>query len=550
MSVFIRKPLSHLFAEASETEKGLKKSLTATSLVALGIGAIIGAGLFSITGGAAANNAGPAITISFVIAALGCAFAGLCYAEFASMIPVAGSAYTYSYATMGEFIAWIIGWDLVLEYAVGAATVSISWSRYLVKFLGYYDIHINAAYTSSPFDGGLINIPAVFIVILMSLLLMKGTKESAFVNNLIVTVKVAVVLIFIALGWQYIHPENYKPYIPENTGVFGHFGFSGVVRAAAIVFFAYIGFDAVSTAAQETKNPKKAMPVGILLSLAICTVLYILFAHVMTGVANYKDFAGKDGIAPVAVAIDHMGKVNASGIIAPDYPWLNKAIIIAILCGYSSVIMVMLMGQSRVFFSMSQDGLIPKVFSDIHTRFRTPAKNNFLFMLFVSLFAAFVPARIVGEMTSIGTLFAFILVCIGIMVMRSKMPDAPRAFRTPLVPLVPILGIITCLFMMVFLPLDTWIRLLVWMIIGFDVYLLYSMKNSHLNKGNLSTKSYKFVSMIGLSTVALLIIVALLHHFTPGEEDGVLYIFSMSFAAIHVLIFILTSMRGRKLKRG
>jgi len=561
MSIFIRKPLSHLFAEAAANdvqplgdllpgqkgpEKGLKKSLTATSLVALGIGAIIGAGLFSITGGAAANNAGPAITISFVIAAVGCAFAGLCYAEFASMIPVAGSAYTYSYATMGEFIAWIIGWDLVLEYAVGAATVSISWSRYLVKFLSYYDIHINPAYTSSPFDGGIINIPAVFIVVLMSLLLMRGTRESAFVNNVIVAVKVTVVLIFIALGWQYIHPENYKPYIPDNTGTFGSFGFSGIVRAAAIVFFAYIGFDAVSTAAQETKNPKKAMPIGILLSLGICTVLYILFAHVMTGVANYKDFAGKDGIAPVAVAIDHMGKADAMGVIHPDYPWLNKAIIIAILAGYSSVIMVMLMGQSRVFFSMSRDGLIPSVFSHVHDKFQTPARNNFLFMLFVSIFAAFVPSRIVGEMTSIGTLFAFILVCIGIMVMRKKMPDAPRAFRTPLVPLVPLLGIITCLFMMVFLPLDTWIRLLVWMLVGFDVYLLYSMKNSRLNKGNLFNKSYRFVSYIGISIVAILVIVAMLHHNNPAEDDTGLFMFSLGFAALQLVIFIITSMKGKK----
>jgi len=546
MGLFIRKPLNQLLAEATESEKGLKKTLTAPALVALGIGAIIGAGLFSITGVAAANNAGPAITISFIVAAVGCAFAGLCYAEFASMIPVAGSAYTYSFATMGEFIAWIIGWDLVLEYAVGAATVAISWSRYLVKFLGDFNIHIDPAWTSSPFDGGVINIPAVFIVIVMSLLLMRGTKESAFVNGFIVTLKVAVVLIFIALGWQYIRPENYHPYVPSNNGTFGEFGFSGIIRAAAIVFFAYIGFDAVSTAAQETKNPKKAMPIGILLSLGICTVLYILFAHVMTGVASYQQFAGKDGIAPVAVAIDHMGKANADGTIRPDYPWLNTAIILAILAGYSSVILVMLMGQSRVFFSMSKDGLIPKVFSDVHPKFRTPAKNNFLFMLFVSLFAAFVPARIVGEMTSIGTLFAFILVCIGVMVMRSKMPEAPRAFRTPLVPLVPILGIITCLFMMVFLPLDTWIRLIVWMIIGFDVYLTYGMTNSHLNKGAFNNKSYRTVSFTGIGMAVLLILVALTHHFTPEADDTALFYFSMTFAVLHFIFYAVTASKGRK----
>lgn len=483
MSLFVKKPLSSLLAESSETEKGLKKTLGAGSLVALGIGAIIGAGLFSITGGAAANQAGPAITISFIVAASGCAFAGLCYAEFSSMIPVAGSAYTYSYATMGEFIAWIIGWDLVLEYAVGAATVSISWSRYLVKFLSYFNLHLDVALTAGPWDGGFINFPAVFIVVLMSLLLIKGTQESAIVNGVIVTLKVIVVIIFIVIGWKYIDTKNYTPYIPENTGTFGEFGFSGIIRAAAIVFFAYIGFDAVSTAAQEAKNPRRDMPIGILGSLAVCTVLYILFAHVLTGIANYTSFRGQDGIAPVAVAIDRMGHVGANGVIQPDYPWLNKAILIAILAGYSSVILVMLMGQSRVFFSMSKDGLLPPVFSRVHKKYRTPAKSNLLFMLFVSLFAAFVPARVVGEMTSIGTLFAFILVCLGVWVMRVRMPDAPRAFKTPLVPLVPILGIGTCLFMMVFLPLDTWLRLFVWLAIGLVIYFLYGKKHSLLQKG-------------------------------------------------------------------
>jgi len=546
MGLFIRKPLDRLLAEASDSEKGLKKTLTAPALVALGIGAIIGAGLFSITGLAAANNAGPAITISFIVAAVGCAFAGLCYAEFASMIPVAGSAYTYSFATMGEFIAWIIGWDLVLEYAVGAATVAISWSRYLVKFLSDFGIHLDPSLTSSPFDGGLINIPAVAIVILMSLVLMRGTRESAFVNGLIVALKVSVVLIFIALGWQYIKPENYQPYIPANNGTFGEFGFSGIIRAAAIVFFAYIGFDAVSTAAQETKNPKRDMPIGILLSLGICTVLYILFAHVMTGVANYQAFAGKDGIAPVAVAIDHMGTTNPDGTLTPDYPWLNTAIILAILAGYASVILVMLMGQSRVFFSMSKDGLIPRVFSDVHPKYRTPAKNNFLFMLFVSVFAAFVPARVVGEMTSIGTLFAFILVCIGVIVLRNKMPEAPRAFRTPLVPLVPILGVITCLFMMVFLPLDTWIRLIVWMMIGFDMYLFYGMRNSHLNKGQFTHRSFKTVSFVGIAMTVILILVALTHHFAPNADDDALFYFSMGFGLLHLVLYGITSTKGRK----
>ncbi len=537
MSIWRRKPLDLLLAEASESEKGLKKTLSAAGLTALGVGAIIGAGLFSITGLAAATNAGPAITISFVVAAVGCIFAGLCYAEFSSMIPVAGSAYTYSFATMGEFIAWIIGWDLVLEYAVGAATVSISWSRYLGRFLSNYGIHIPDELMLSPFEGGIINIPAVLIVMLMSLILMRGTRESAFVNGIIVLLKVAVVLIFIAVGWQFIRPENYTPYVPENTGTFGEFGFSGIIRAAAIVFFAYIGFDAVSTAAQEAKNPKRDMPIGILLSLGICTLLYVLFAHVMTGVVNYQAFAGKDGIAPVAVAVDAMGHADASGMITPEYPWLNNAILFAILAGYASVILVMLMGQSRVFFSMSKDGLMPKVFSEVHPKFRTPAKNNLLFMVLVSLFAAFVPARVVGEMTSIGTLFAFILVCLGVMIMRAKMPEAPRAFRTPLVPLVPVLGIAVCLFMMVFLPLDTWIRLIVWMMIGFDLYLFYGMKNSALNPEGFSLSNYRTVASYGFGMVVALIVVAVIHHMDKSIDDHFLYYFSLGFAALHAMIY-------------
>jgi APA family basic amino acid/polyamine antiporter len=542
MSLFVKKPLAGLMAEAQDSSgHSLKKTLGAGGLVALGIGAIIGAGLFSITGGAAANQAGPAITISFIVAALGCAFAGLCYAEFASMIPVAGSAYTYSYATMGEFIAWIIGWDLVLEYAVGAATVSISWSRYLVKFLEGFDIHLPSYLVTGPWDGGMFNLPAVFIVVLMSLLLIKGTRESAFVNGIIVALKVTVVLVFIFLGWRYINNSNYHPYIPDNTGKFGEYGFSGIIRAAAIVFFAYIGFDAVSTAAQEAKNPKRDMPWGILGSLAICTVLYILFAHVMTGVTSYTSFKGQDGIAPVAVAIDHMGKADAAGVIHPDYPWLNRAIIVAILAGYSSVILVMLMGQSRVFYSMSKDGLLPRVFSSVHARFRTPSKSNLLFMVFVSLFAAFVPARVVGEMTSIGTLFAFILVCIGVVVLRKNEPDAPRAFKTPLVPLIPILGVATCLFMMVFLPLDTWIRLIVWMMVGFDVYVWYGMKHSILSSEDRGawSKSNRIIGWSGLALVALLAVVAFIHHSLTeaGTNDTGLFYFSLIFAAVHALIY-------------
>jgi APA family basic amino acid/polyamine antiporter len=540
MSLFARKSIAVLLDEAQQTgQYTLKKTLGAGGLIALGIGAVIGAGLFSITGMAAANHTGPAITISFTVAAIGCVFAGLCYAEFASMLPVSGSAYTYSYATMGEFIAWIIGWDLVLEYAVGAATVSISWSRYLVKFFEGFDIHLPAALTLGPWDGGFINLPAVLIIVIMSLLLMKGTKESAAVNTIIVGLKIAVVIIFIILGWKYINKQNYNPYIPVNNGTFGKFGFSGIIRAAAIVFFAYIGFDSVSTAAQEAKNPKRDMPWGILGSLAICTILYILFAHVLTGVTNYTTFAGKDGIAPVALAIEKMGKADSTGIIHPDYPWLNRAIIVAILAGYSSVVLVMLMGQSRVFYSMSRDGLIPKIFSQINPATHTPVKNNLLFMLFVSLFSAFVPARVVGEMTSIGTLFAFILVCIGILIMRRKMPELPRAFKTPMVPFVPIVGIIVCLFMMVFLPMDTWIRLLVWMLIGMDVYINYGVKTSNLGNGTANRSGMGVALRSGSALSVLLIIVGLLHQRIEGfQTDRTLLYIAVAFGVTHLSFFL------------
>ena len=545
------KPLNQLLVEAEESDKGLKKTLTSGALVALGIGAIIGAGLFSITGIAAANYAGPGIMISFIIAALGCAFAGLCYAEFASMIPVAGSAYTYSYATMGEFIAWIIGWDLVLEYAVGAATVASSWSGYLGKLFHTFGVNLPQELLMTPFDvgangaAGIINLPAVFIVVIMSLILIKGTSESAWVNTAIVIMKVGIVLIFIFVGFKYVKPENLTPLIPENTGKFGEYGWSGIIRAAAVVFFAYIGFDAVSTAAQETKNPKKAMPIGIMGSLLICTVLYIAFAYVMVGVVHYKAFTaggGADHLAPVAIAIEAMGAV-VNGTVVPEYPWLNTSIIIAILLGYASVILVMLMGQSRVFYSMSHDGLLPKVFSEIHSKFRTPFKSNIFFLVFVSLFAAFIPGRVVGEMTSIGTLFAFILVCVGVLVMRKTQPDAPRAFKTPLVPLIPVLGILTCFGMMAFLPFDTWIRLVIWMMIGLDVYLYRGIKNSFLGKHNNTTndpKNYTVSAICGAALTLILIVLTYFHHqaaIAENIDDGGLVIFSVVMIVLHVLIY-------------
>lgn len=486
----IRKPLDKLMAEAADNEKGLKRTLNARNLVALGVGAIIGAGLFVRTAAAAANNAGPSVTLGFVVAAIGCALAGLCYAEFASMIPIAGSAYTYSYATMGEFVAWIIGWDLVLEYALGAATVGIAWSEYLNKLLEYVGMHIPYEWSHSPFEKltdaagvvtahGMMNVPALFIIFLLSLLLIKGTQESAFVNGLIVVTKVSIVILFICFGWSYINPVNHTPYIPEATvyadsqGVEHNYGgLMGILGAAGVVFFAFIGFDAVSTAAQEAKNPKKDMPIGILGSLAICTVLYILFAHVLTGVASVDDFRHQGKEASVTYAIN---------TYMHNYAWLAKLVTVAILAGFSSVILVMLLGQSRVFYSMSVDGLVPKMFSDLHPKYRTPYKSNLLFFVFVGLFAAFVPGDIVGDMTSIGTLFAFILVCIGVWIMRVRHPELQRQFKTPLVPLVPILGIIVCGAMIFGLGWPNWMRLGIWMVIGLIVYFTYGVKNSKLN---------------------------------------------------------------------
>ena len=546
MGLFIKKPFEALLAEANASgSKSLKRVLGPWSLVALGVGVIIGAGLFSITGTVAAGYTGPAITLSFAIAALGCCFAGLCYAEFASMIPVAGSAYTYSYATMGELIAWIIGWDLVLEYTVAATTVSISWSRYLVVFLEGLDIHLPQALTACPWDGGIVNIPAFLIVVLMSIFLIRGTEGSSIFNGIVVFLKVSVIAIFVVLGWKYINADNYTPYIPANTGTLGEYGLSGVLRGAAIVFFAFLGFDAVSTAAQETKNPKRNMPIGILVSLLVCTVLYMLFAHVMTGVAHYTEFSGQQGIAPVAIAIEHMGHADATGIIHPDYPWLNRAIVLAILFGYCSVIMVTLLGQSRVFLSMSHDGLLPPFFSHINEKFRTPARSNLLFMLIVGLLAAFVPARLAGEMTSIGTLMAFTLVCAAVLVVRKTMPNVPRSFKTPFVPLVPILGILTCLCMMLFLPADTWIRLVLWMLIGLDIYVGYGMKHSQLEHGVKNRRGQSALNMIGIALSLLCVITGLWHQQTVGwNESKVLLIISFVFAFTHCAYYMMRIWKG------
>lgn len=492
-NLFAAKSLDILMAQAREDEKGLKRSLTPLSLIALGIGAIIGAGLFVRTAAAAAQNAGPSVTIGFVVAAIGCAFAGLCYAELSSSIPIAGSAYTYSYATMGELVAWIIGWDLILEYAVGAATVGIAWSEYLNNLLENV-LHLSPIpyqWCHSPFEHqaiagaatgvtGIINLPALFIIFVLTLLLIRGTQESALVNSLIVITKVSIVVMIIVFGWGYVNAANHTPYFPASTTYTDHAGVAhayggimGILGAAGVVFFAFIGFDAVSTAAQEAKDPKRDMPIGILGSLAVCTVLYILFAHVLTGLESVDFFRGDGREASVAKAINHA---------MPGFAWLGSLVTVAILAGFSSVILVMLLGQSRVFYSMAVDGLLPPAFGEVHPRFHTPYKANLIILVIVGLFAAFIPGDIVGDMTSIGTLFAFILVCVAVIVLRRTAPDLKREFKTPLVPLVPLLGVLTCSAMIFGLGWLNWTRLGVWLVVGLAIYFAYSRHHSVLQK--------------------------------------------------------------------
>ena len=455
----------------------LNRTLSAANLVALGIGAIIGAGIFTLTGHAAADYSGPAIVLSFIFSAIGCALAGFCYSEFATMIPIAGSAYTYAYATMGELLAWIIGWDLVLEYALGAATVAIGWSGTLVSLLHSFGINLPHALIASPLHPatlptgekvyGLINLPALFIVVAISMLLIVGIEESAKFNGIVVIIKVAVVIVFVAIGYSYMNPANHVPFIPPNEGG-AKYGWPGVFRGASAIFFAYIGFDAVSTAAQEAKNPKRDMPIGILGSLLVCTVLFIAFAWVLTGVVPYKEL---NGDSPVALAVDRM-----------QIGWLGLLMKLGVLCGLTSVMLVMLLGQSRVFFSMSRDGLLWPAFSKLHPRFRTPYLSNVMLMIFCGVFASFLPISVVGEMTNIGTLFAFVLVSIGIIVMRKTQPNLPRPFKTPFVPFLPIASVLVNTWLMTNLGLDNWLRLFGWLAIGMVIYFSYGRFHSRLAK--------------------------------------------------------------------
>jgi APA family basic amino acid/polyamine antiporter len=492
MNIFRRKSAAALQAEA-QADHSLKRALGAVNLTALGIGAIIGAGIFVLTGHAAAQFAGPGIVYSFMLSGLACAFAGLCYAEFASMIPLSGSAYTYGYATLGEFVAWIIGWNLILEYLFAASTVAVGWSGYVVSFLKDMHIVIPAAFTSAPYDhvaspgahwwnlwdlfvhgwtssGAVINVPAMFIIVAVTLLLIVGIKESANFNNAIVALKLTVILTFIVVGALYINPANWHPFVPPSVGP-DHFGWGGVVRAAGVIFFAYIGFDAVSTAAQECKSPQRDMPIALLGSLGICTILYILVSLVLTGVVNYTQL---NVPAPIAVAISTLG---------PSLAWLEYFVKIGAIAGLSSVILVMLLGQPRIFYTMAKDGLLPPAFSAVHPRFRTPWVAQIITGVAAMLIAGFFPIGLLGELVSIGTLLAFAIVCAGVLVLRFTDPQLNRPFRVPVVGLVAPLGVLSCGYLMAHLPADTWARLIVWIAIGVVIYVLYGYRHSKLNPG-------------------------------------------------------------------
>ena len=460
--------------KSGEGAHQLTKSLGPLSITAMGIGAIIGAGIFVLTGTAAAQYAGPGIMLAFVFGGIACAFVALCYSEMATLIPVAGSSYTYTYATLGEFFAWLIGWDLILEYAMGAATVAVGWSGYVTSLLKDVGVAIPAQFAHAPgtaIDGGgtaVFNLPAVVIVALLTVLLMRGTKESAKLNTVMVAIKLTVVIAFIALGWGHIDKANWSPLIPPNDGTFGHYGYSGILRGAGVVFFAFIGFDAVSTAAQEAKHPQKDMPTGILGSLVVCTILYVLVAAVLTGLVPYKDLNVPD---PIAKGVDAIG-----------IGWFSVLIKLGALTGLTTVILVSLYGQSRIFYTMANDGLLPKLFAHVHPTLQTPYRSQALIGGLVAIVAALVPIDILGEMVSIGTLAAFILVCGSVIYLRRSEREMHRPFRVPGVPVVPILGILSCLVLMAGLPLDTWLRLVIWMAVGLVVYFFYGRKHSVLRR--------------------------------------------------------------------
>lgn len=480
-ALFAKKSIQSLHEEAADTSKHtLKRTLGPLNLTALGIGAIIGAGIFVLSGQAAAEYAGPGIVFSFMFAALICIFAALCYAEFAAMIPVSGSAYTYAYVTMGELAAWVIGWGLTLEYLFSASTVAVGWSAYCTSLLKDFGLNFPAKWASAPFiydakegwleSGSIVNLPAMFIVALIGGMIAIGIKAAARLNNIMVVIKMTVIALFIVCGIAYVNTDNWHPFIPDNTGIFGQFGFSGILRGAGVVFFAFIGFDALSTLTQESRNPQRDLPVGMLASLSISTIVYIVIALVLTGIVSYTMLNVSD---PIAVAVNALG---------PNFIWLRFVIKIAILAGLTSVVLVMLLGQTRVFYAMSHDGLLPPAFGKSHPKLQTPFFNTLLVSAIAMVVAGLFPVGILAQIVNMGTLLAFAIVCFGVLLLRYKQPNLHRPFKTPLMPWVPILGTLACVIQMALLPGVTWIQLVAWMILGSFIYFFYGIKHSKVHR--------------------------------------------------------------------
>ncbi len=528
-NIFSKKSITDIQQGILNDNKSLKRTLTIPLLIFLAVGSTIGVGLFSITGVIVADYAGPASLISFFIAAIGCGFVLLCYSEFVGMVPASGGAYTYSYVSLGELLAWIIGWDLFLEYSIAAALVASSWSKYVVALLVKINIHIPISLYNTIEEGGKVNIIGMIILVFVGLFLMRGVKESSIANTFFLIVKLIVIITFVWIGVHFFNIHNLSPFIPQNTGTWGHFGWSGVFRASGIIFFAFIGMDALSCVAQETKNPSRAIPISIMYSLLIVTIIYVGFSLVMIGIVNFNSYKGQNALAPIVTAIQTM---NTSAHHSQQYDWITTIILIAIVVGYFAGVLISLVGQTRMAYAMSKDGLLPTFFHRLHPVRKSPISNIFFFMIVTIVLVAFVPGEMLAMMLSIGTLFAFIIVCLSVLILRKTSPNTPRPFKTPLVPYIPLAGIAFCLLMIFSLSIDAWIRLFWWLLIGLNVYMFYSMKRSLLfTPASLKSKTI-VVSIVSMAVCVVLIALSILTFLNHG-------IVWMSFYAISGILSVI-----------